>query len=61
MPFFEYAMASLTNSVVPSMVSRLGATKVSKKNIYHKWSDRKEDWEGAAVKRFGCGLFYCCG
>ena len=46
LPFFEYAMTSLTNSVVPSMVSRLGATKVSKKYIYHNWFDRKEEWEG---------------
>ena len=43
---FEYAMASLTNSVVPSMVSRLGATQISEKKSYHKWSDQKEEWEG---------------
>ena len=33
MPFFKYAMASLTNSVVPSMVSRLGATPISEKKV----------------------------
>ena len=39
-------MASLTNSDVPSMVSRLGATQISEKKAYHKWSDRNEEWEG---------------
>ena len=46
MIFSEYAMSSLTNSVVPSMVSRLGATQISEKKSYHKWFDRKEEWEG---------------
>ena len=49
---FEYAMTSLTNSVVPSMVSCLGATQISEKKLYYKWSDQKEDWEGAAVQKW---------